>query len=34
MAKELLEAWFEPAQTRQGDDGVRRLAAVDERHRR
>jgi ribose 5-phosphate isomerase B len=34
MAKELLEAWFEPAQTAQGDDGVRRLAAVDARHRR
>jgi ribose 5-phosphate isomerase B len=34
MAKELLEAWFEPAQTAQGDDGVRRLAAVDTRHRK
>ncbi|HMI89766.1 MAG TPA: RpiB/LacA/LacB family sugar-phosphate isomerase [Polyangiales bacterium] len=34
MAKELLEAWFEPAQSAQGDDGVRRLAAVDARHRK
>jgi len=34
MAKELLAAWFEQAPTAQGDDGVRRLAAVDARHRR
>ena len=34
MAKEILEAWFETDPGHQGDDGVRRLQAVDARHRR
>jgi ribose 5-phosphate isomerase B len=34
MAKELLAAWFEPADRTQGDDGVQRLTAVDARHRK
>lgn len=33
MAKEIIEAWFEPAPGHQGDDGVRKLDAVDERQR-
>jgi ribose 5-phosphate isomerase B len=33
MAKEILEAWFATAPGTSGDDGVRRLESVDERHR-
>jgi ribose 5-phosphate isomerase B len=34
MAKEMLEAWFDTDPGTAGADGVRRLNAVDERHRR
>jgi ribose 5-phosphate isomerase B len=34
MAKEMLEAWFETDAGTAGADGVQRLNAVDERHRR
>ena len=36
MAKEMLEAWFasDASHNHDGDDGVKRLAAVDARHRR
>jgi hypothetical protein len=34
MAKEMLEAWFDTEPGSAGDDGVQRLRAVDERHRR
>ena len=33
MAKEILEAWFDTALGNQGDEGVRKLEAVDERQR-
>lgn len=33
MAKEILEAWFTTERGNAGDDGVRRLKSVDERHR-
>jgi ribose 5-phosphate isomerase B len=34
MAKEMLEAWFETDPGTAGADGVQRLNAVDQRHRR
>jgi len=34
MAKEILEAWFDTEQGDAGNDGVRRLAEVEARHRR
>ena len=34
MAKEILQAWFETEPGHEGDDGVRRLQAIDARHRR
>jgi ribose 5-phosphate isomerase B len=34
MAKELLEAWFDTGPGSEGEDGVRRLASVDQRHRK
>ena len=34
MAKEILQAWFETEPGSDGDDGVRRLDAVDARHRK
>lgn len=34
MAKEMLEAWFETPAGNQGDDGVRRLDAIDARRRK
>ncbi len=34
MAKEILAAWFDTAPGDQGDAGVARLRAVDQRHRR
>ena len=33
MAKEIVQAWFETEAGSQGEDGVRRLQAVDARHR-
>jgi len=33
MAKEIIEAWLEPAPGKEGDDGVRKLEAVDRRQR-
>lgn len=34
MAKEILASWFEAVRGEEGDDGVRRLEAIDARHRR
>jgi ribose 5-phosphate isomerase B len=34
MAKEILEAWFTTERGTEGDEGVRRLQAVDRRHRK
>jgi ribose 5-phosphate isomerase B len=34
MAKEIVSAWFETQRGSEGDDGVRRLEAVDRRHRK
>jgi ribose 5-phosphate isomerase B len=34
MAKEILAAWFETERGSEGEDGVRRLEAVDARHRK
>src|SRR5262249_30253071 len=34
MAKEILNSWFETPEGDAGSDGVRRLDAVDARHRR
>jgi ribose 5-phosphate isomerase B len=34
MAKEIVQAWFETQPGTEGDDGVRRLEAVDRRHRK
>jgi len=33
MAREILDAWFDTGPAPQGDDGVRRLDAVDRQHR-
>lgn len=33
MAKEIVQAWFETEAGSEGEDGVRRLQAVDARHR-
>jgi len=34
MAKEIVQAWFETEPGTQGSDGVQRLTAVDQRHRK